>query len=70
MQRDFEKTVYLATAEQNLVSLESYLQIKREAKEKVEEEILEKFLEFARCLETHELANRIAFSLKEIGMDK
>lgn len=44
MQRDFDKTVYLATAEQNLVSVESYLQIKREAKEKVEEEIIEKFL--------------------------
>lgn len=44
------------------------IQIKREAREKVDEQMIEAFLEFAASLENHPFAERISFGLDELGV--
>ena len=44
VERNFEETTYLLSAKQNLVSVESYLEIKNKSKEIIETEVIDEFI--------------------------
>lgn len=68
VQREQESSYYLVKGVDNVIPLDLFIKMKRQAGEKVDQSIISKFLEFASVLESHPLSHKICFNLNGVSL--